>query len=109
MFDLALLFILGLSIVNSLLLLWFFSPIKITLSELFLGKSLMPLEFDDYVYSKSKFFGKLNTCWICCSFWLSLTVGVIFCYVSSLTLLWPLITFLSYPAFCYIFYTFIKR
>lgn len=109
MFNLILIYFLGLFIVNSLLLLWFFSPLKITLSELFLGKSLMPMEFDDFVYSKSKFIGKLTTCWICCSFWLSLLIGILTLFIFDLTLFWPLITFLSYPSLCYIFYTFIKK
>lgn len=102
-------YILGLLTVNSLLLLWFFSPIKTTLSEIFLKKSLMPLEFDDIVYVKSKILGKLTTCWICLSFWTSLITGTVMALIFNLSAFWPLVTFVSYPCLCYIFYTMVKR
>lgn len=109
MFDTIVIYTLGVFIVNSLLLLWFFSPFKTTISEIFLKKSLMPLEFDDFVYNKNKVIGKLISCWICCSFWLSLIVGIAFSYIFSLPLLFCLITFFSYPSLCYIFYSFIRK
>jgi hypothetical protein len=109
MSDLILIYIFGLLVVNSFLLLWFMSPLKTTISEVFLGKELLPLEFDDYVFSKSKFLGKLTTCFICSSFWTSLAVGVLLGFIFNLTLFWPVITFTSYPCLCYVFYTFIKK
>jgi hypothetical protein len=109
MYNLLIYFILGNLIVNSLLLLWFFSPFKTTLSEIFLGKFLMPLEFDDYVFSKNKVLGKLVSCWICCSFWLSLLVGYIISIIFNLTIFWCVVTFLCYPAICYLFYIAVKK
>ena len=109
MHNLAVFFILGLLTVNSLLLLWFFSPIKTTISEIFLKKMLMPLEFDDYVFTKNKVLGKLVSCWICCSFWLSLAVGIFFTIAFNLPVYWPLITYFCYPCLCYLFNVIIKR
>ena len=101
-------FFIGLLIVNSLLLLWFFSPIKTTLSEIFLGKSLLPMEFDDYIYSKNKILAKLNTCWICCSFWFSFIIGSVIMIVFNLSILWPMVCFFCYPSLSYIFYKIFK-
>jgi len=97
------LYILGLLGVNSILLLWFMSPLKTTLSELLLGKTLMPYEFDDWLFIKNKFLGKLLSCWICCSFWLSLLVGLFSVILFGGVWYYPLITFFTYPSVCYIF------
>lgn len=102
-------YILGCLIVNSLLLLWFFSPLKTTISEIFLKKPLLPLEFDDYIFFKSKVLGKLLTCWICLSFWLSLVVGLIMSLIFNLNISWPFICFLTYPCLSYIFYKYISK
>lgn len=102
-------YLLGVLNVASFLLLWFFSPLKNTLGKLFFKKDLTTVEFDDILFIKYSFLGKLLTCWICSSFWLSLIIGIIYTLILNLTLLWPLITFTTYPAICYIFYTIIKR
>jgi hypothetical protein len=102
-------FLIGLLNVLSLLLLWFISPLKITLSKIIFKRELMHDSFDDLLYSKNKFLGELLTCWICCSFWLSLLVGIVYMFVLNLTPWWPIITFLSYPILCYVFNVFFKR
>lgn len=107
-----LIFLLGLLTVNSLLVLWFFSPLKTTISEIFLKQTLMPYEFDDRLYFKNKFLGKLSSCWICCSFWLSLLVGTVFSIIFSSYLIingFALIAFFSYPSVCYLFYRIVKE
>lgn len=96
-------YLLGLLTVNSLLLLWFYSPLKTTISEIFLKKTLMPHEFDDWLFIKNKILGKLLSCWICCSFWLSLFVGFIAQVIFILPCYYFLITFFTYPCLCYIF------
>jgi hypothetical protein len=101
-------FIIGLLGVNSILLLWFFSPLKITLSKFFFKADLMPDEFDDKVFIINPLLGKLISCWICLSFWLSLIIGVFLMVILNLPVYWPLITFFCYPCLCYIFYKFIK-
>jgi len=103
------LFLLGLLNVNSLLTLWFFSPIKNTIGKIFFKKDLSPMQFDDYLFVKNKILGELTSCWICCSFWLSLLVGAAYTFIFSLSPLWPLLTFLSYPCISYLFYIIVKR
>jgi hypothetical protein len=101
------LYFVGLLTVLSLLVLWFYSPLKTTISEMFLGKTLMPHEFDDWLYFKNKWAGKLATCWICCSFWLSLVVGTIITILFSSVIIFngfALITFFTYPAIAFLYY-----
>lgn len=102
-------YILGLLIVLSLLVLWFFSPLKTSLSKIFFNKFLMPHEFDDYVSLKNQNLGTLISCWVCCSFWLSLLIGILFTFISNLPWYYPLITYFSYPGICYFYYTIVKR
>jgi hypothetical protein len=101
--DIIALYILGLAAVNSLLLLWFYSPLKTTISEIFLKKTLMPHEFDDWLFIKNQFLGKLLSCWICCSFWLSLIVGLFIQLFYGFLFTFCVITFLTYPSFCYLY------
>jgi hypothetical protein len=96
-------YLLGLLAVNSILLLWFMSPLKTTLSELFLHKILMPHEFDDWLFVKNKFLGELLSCWICCSFWLSLLVGIVCVVLFGSAWYYPIITFFTYPCLCYLY------
>lgn len=102
-------YFLGLTFVLSVLILWFFSPLKTTLSEIFLGKTLMPQEFDDMLYIKNKWLGELLSCWVCCSFWSSLVTGIIFTIISDKPWFYPLVTFFSYPGICYLYYSLVKQ
>jgi hypothetical protein len=108
--DFLLAYFFGLTSVLSLLTLWFFSPFKSTLGKIIFKKELMPHEFDDFVYLKNNFLGTLVSCWICCSFWASLAIGVVSLFlIPGLTFFYPGITFLTYPSFCYIFYKFVTK
>jgi len=102
-------YLIGLLTVNSVLLLWFFSPLKITLGKILFKKDLMPDQFDDIIFIKSKILGKLISCFICLSFWLSLVVGLVFTVLFSLPLWWPFLIFFTYPSICYLYYSNIKR
>jgi hypothetical protein len=101
-------YIFGLLTVNSLLLLWFFSPLKTTIGEIFFKKILMPDEFDDVIFNYNKIIGKLISCWICLSFWLSLVIGIILGIITNVGWHWGVVCFFSYPSVCYVFYKFIK-
>jgi len=97
-------FFTGSLIVSSLLLLWFGSPLKITLGKLLFKKIFITNnEFDDFLFMRSPFLGKLTSCWICLSFWLSLLVGISFVCLINAPIATPLLTFLVYPSLCYIF------
>ena len=103
--NLFLVYIIGLLTVNSLLILWFFSPLKTSLGKIIFKKIMLPDEFDDRVYLKNHFIGELISCFICCSFWSSLLVGGLSLFVfTNLHLLYPLLTFFTYPPFCFLLY-----
>jgi len=102
-------YILGLLSLWSLMVLWFLSPLKITLGKLFFKKSFNTLsDFDDYLYIKNRFLGKLLSCWICTSFWTSLIIGIVISCIYTTPLTIPLITFLTYPGITYLFKIVVK-
>lgn len=97
-------FLAGAFAVCSVLLLWFGSPLKITLGSLFFKKTfIVNAEFDDYLFIKNRFLGKLLSCWICLSFWLSFGVGIIFVLGFNAPIVTPVLTFFVYPSLCYLF------
>jgi len=99
----------GLLTTLSLLVLWFESPLKITLGKVIFNQTLKFVEeFDDILFLKLPLLGKLSGCWICCSFWLSLVVGVILTLCFDLALWSPLVTFLCYPSIAYLYKKLIK-
>lgn len=102
-------YIIGVLIVNSLLLLWFFSPLKTTLGKIMFNKELMPMDFDDLVFAKMPVLGKLIGCYICTSYWLSLLVGLFFMLIAHMPWWWPLLTYFTYPSITYIFYKVISK
>jgi len=90
--------------VLSFLLLWFFSPLKLTLGKLLFKKDFILLdEFDDRVFMINSFLGKLQSCYICTSFWISLFTGGIFMVLLSLPLYWPFLMFFTMPPIAYFF------
>jgi hypothetical protein len=97
-------FILGLLVTNSLLILWFFSPLYTTLSKIFLGKEDIYTfdQFIDFIAIKSYTLSTLLSCWICMSFWLSLIVGSFFMLSFNLPLWYPLLTYFTYPSILFL-------
>ena len=95
-------FLLGLLATNSILLLWFYSPLKISLAKIFFKETIFDQDsFDDLI--NLKFGEKLATlsgCYICMSFWSSLLVGIVIAFITGNWYM-PLITFFSYPSICY--------
>ena len=110
--NLILYYIFGLLSTSSLLLLWFFSPLKITLGRIFFDKELLSEdEFDDRLSLVSKKLGIMSGCWTCCSFWFSLIVGLLSIFIFNLKWWYPLVTFLTYPSLLWAIkvYVFSKR
>ena len=97
-------YVIGLGITQTLLIIWFFSPLKATLTQLFIKKDAIDGDlFDTWLLLKSPILGKLLGCYFCCSFWLSLLVGATLTYYFSLPLLYPLITWFTYPSITYLY------
>lgn len=98
MIELIVAYFIGLFCTSSLLLLQFYSPLKVTLGKLLFNEDfVVDEEFDDRIFIINKNLGTLVACWTCSSFWLSLLVGTIFLFLFSLKWWYPILTFFSYP------------
>lgn len=97
-------YILGLLIVNSFLILWFYSPLTTTLSHfLFNKKDIYTFDqFIDFLSFKNPFLGKLLSCWICMSFWTSLSTGIIVAIILQYPYWYPILTYLTYPSILFL-------
>lgn len=97
-------YISGLLLVQTLLLLWFYSPLRITIGQLLFDKDLYTFDqFETYLLVRSSILGKLLSCYICSSFWLSLNIGIGFVLFANTPWYWPFFTALSYPSICYLY------
>lgn len=94
----------GLLVVNSLLILWFYSPLSSSIGKYFLkNDKIYTLDnLIDFISYKSQFLGTLLSCWICLSFWLSLFVGAILMILFQLPFYFPILTYFTYPAILYL-------
>jgi hypothetical protein len=94
----------GLAANCSALLIWFYSPLKITLGQLFIDKNLYSIDqVDTAVLILNKWIGKLISCYICMSFWVSLLIGLLYLLFFDAPAWFPMLTATSYPSLCYIF------
>lgn len=97
-------YIAGLGAVATFLLIWFYSPLKTTLGQIFFDRNFYSNDqFETALLLKNKFLGKLFSCYICTSFWTSLFVGLIFFIVFNLEWYFPLLTWSTYPAILYLY------
>ena len=90
----------GLLVVNSILILWFYSPIANSIGKLFLKRNDIYALDDllDIIAIKSEVLSTLLSCWVCMSFWLSLIVGLVFMFIFGLYWWYPILTYLTYPS-----------
>ncbi len=97
-------YIVGLLIVQTICMIWFYSPIRITLGQIFFNSRITSTEeFETYMLLKSMLFGKLLSCYICFSFWTSLFTGITFFILFFLPVWWVLLCPLTYPSLCFIY------
>lgn len=102
-------YISGLGVTLTLLLIWFYSPLRSTIGHFF-SKSINSNEdFETALLFKSPFLGKLLGCYICSSFWCSLAIGLIFWVVFSLPNYFPFLTWFTYPCIAYIYKSIIDK
>lgn len=100
----------GLLTTLSILLLWFYSPLQITLGQIFLHKNLYSLDqVNTALMLRNKFLAKLTSCYICFSFWTSLAVGLVFTFFFDAPNYFSLLTFFTYPCIAYYYKTLIDR
>lgn len=97
-------YILGYLVTQTILVIWFFSILKITLGRLIFNKEINSLEdFDTALLIRCRILGKLSACYVCCSFWVSILIGGLSCILG-----YPWYTFLltglTYPTVAYLYY-----
>lgn len=97
-------YITGLLIAATGLLIWFYSPLKTTLGQIFFSKSIYSNDqFETALVLKNKILGKLSGCFICSSFWLSLVIGIGLFGIFNLEWYFPLLTWFTYPGILYLY------
>lgn len=104
-------YIFGYLIVQTILVIWFYSPLRISIGQLFFDKNMyMTDHFETHVLALNPLLGKLLSCYICFSFWTSLfigSVGSFFLYGMNFVI--PIITALTYPSLCYLYKSIVER
>ncbi len=104
-------YIFGYLIVQTILVIWFYSPLRISLGQLLIDKNIyMTDHFETYMLTLNPFLGKLLSCYICFSFWTSFIIGCIgsfFLYDKEIII--PLATALTYPCICYFYKSIVDR
>jgi hypothetical protein len=99
-----LLYILGYLITQTLCVIWFFSPLRGSIGYLFLSKQIKtPEDFETLILFKAPLLGKLLSCYICFSFWCSLFVGTVMCYIANLPAIFIALAPFTYPSICYLY------
>lgn len=96
--------IFGLLATSSILLLWFYSPLKMSLAKILFKETITDhSQFEDLIFLKFKSdkLSTLSSCYICFSFWTSLIVGAILYSLLDMPVYTPAITFFCYPVLCY--------
>lgn len=97
-------YIAGLGIAATFLLIWFYSPLKITLGQILFDKNFYSTDqFETALLLKNKILGKLSSCFICSSFWLSLLIGSSLFVIFGLEWYFPLLTWFTYPGVLYLY------
>jgi hypothetical protein len=97
-------FLIGYLIVQTICLIWFYSPLRVSLGQIFFDKKIHTTdEFDTHLMIKSMFFSKLLSCYICFSFWTSLVVGGIGCFLLYIPLYFAFLAQLTYPSICFLY------
>lgn len=100
----------GLLVTLTYLLIWFYSPLKTTIGQIFINKNISNNEdFETALLFKSPLLGKLLGCYICSSFWLSLVVGIIFWGLFDLPNYFPILTWFTYPCIAYLYKTIVDK
>jgi hypothetical protein len=99
-------FLLGFFALNSILLLWFYSPLKLSLAKIIFKEDIFEHDkFEELILIRwrSLNLATLSSCYICFSFWTSLIIGFILMFLFNLPWYTPIVTFLCYPSLAYAF------
>jgi hypothetical protein len=105
MIDTLCLYFLGWLVVQTICIIWFYSPFRLSISPFLFGHNGVNTfdEFETLLLIRSSFFGKLLSCYICFSFWTSIIVGIAAIFLINTPYWTCLLTGLTYPAICYLY------
>jgi len=96
-------YLIGLFTVLTVLVIWFFSPFKISIGEIFNKEFVTQEDFDTWLLTKNIKLGTLSSCWICFSFWTSIFVSSILILLNNLPLTFIPLAALTYPSIAYLY------
>lgn len=100
------LYFFGYLVVQTILVIWFYSPFRISLGQILFDKDMYTHDqFETHLLIKSEMLGKLLSCYICFSFWTSLLVGILPTLIGLVSWYFPAVTVMTYPAICYLYYS----
>lgn len=100
----------GLLVTLTGLLIWFYSPLKVTLGQLFIDKNLYSNDqVETAIMIYNKWLGKLLSCYICFSWWTSLAVGSAFTLIYNLHWSHIFLSWFTYPSLCYLYKAIIDK
>jgi hypothetical protein len=100
----------ALGVTLTLLLIWFYSPFRTSIGRLFFSKSISSNEdFETALLYKSPFLGKLLGCFICSSFWCSLSIGTLFWLFFSLPNYFIPLCWFTFPSIAYLYKSIIDK
>lgn len=103
-------YLVGLGMTLTALVIWFYSPLKITLGQIFVDKNLYSIDqVDTAIIIKNKWLGKLLSCYICFSFWTSLLVGLFLFKLLDLQWFFPFLTWFTYPSIAYLYKSIVEK
>jgi len=91
-------------------LIWFYSPLKISLGQILFDKDIYTVDqFETRLLIRNALLGKLLSCYICFSFWISLFIGIVAATLHLAPLWFPVVTAGTYPSLCYLYKCIIDR
>ncbi|NBO98992.1 MAG: hypothetical protein EBU90_02520 [Proteobacteria bacterium] len=100
----------GLGVTLTALTIWFFGPLKATLGQIFFDKNIYTNDqFETAMLVKYPLLGKLLSCYVCCSFWLSFLIGVGLLLIFNLPCYFPFLTWFTYPCIAYLYKSLVDR
>ena len=103
---LLILYFLGYLTVQTILVIWFYSPFRISLGQVLFDREMFTFDqFETHLLIRSAILGKLLSCYICFSFWISLLIGVFLTAIGVVPLYFPAVTAMTYPAICYLYHS----
>ena len=102
-------YLFGLGTVITILVIWFFSPFKTSIGQIFNQEFVTQDEFDIWLLTKNTKLGILAGCWICFSFWTSVAVSTLLTLINDLPCTFVPVATFTYPAIAYLYKSIVTK